>query len=76
VQRRIVAQVRAGRAAPWATLELPLDVARLDEVANTCLAHLAEDGELPAGAHVRFVFRAAAPTTAPADVRLSVSFAL
>lgn len=57
-QRRLVAQVRAGRTESWLTRELPLDAARLDELTNSCLAALAGDrDEVPAGAHVRFVFR-------------------
>lgn len=57
VRRRIVAQVRAGRAAPWTEVELPLDAARLAELTNTCLAAVATAGALPVGAHVRFAFR-------------------
>ena len=72
VQRRIVAQVRAGRAAPWLTCELPLDAARLDEIANSCFARIAENGELPVGARVRFMFRP--NQAAPVDPLLSVSF--
>lgn len=49
-------EVRAHRAAPLSVRDFPLDGARLDEVVNSALAPLAGDGELPAGAHVRFVF--------------------
>lgn len=61
IRRRIVAQVRAGRTAAWTEVALPLDAARFDELVNTCLATIALDGELPAGAHVRFAFRNHAP---------------
>lgn len=64
INRLVVAHVRPGRAAPWRTVELPLDAARLDELTNTCLATLAIDGELSAGAHIRFDFRAPAPAPA------------
>jgi hypothetical protein len=72
VQRRIVAQVRAGRAAPWRTRELPLDAARLDEIVNASVAAVAAEDAAPhVDAQVRFVFRPAPPV--PADSLLSVS---
>lgn len=49
-------EVRAQRGAPALVQELPLDGGRLDEVVNSALAAVAQDGELPAAAHVRFVF--------------------
>lgn len=49
-------EVRPHRSAPAFLCEFPLDGARLGEVVNSSLAPLARDGELPAGAHVRFVF--------------------
>lgn len=64
VRRRIVAQVRTGRTAPWTEVALPLDAARFDELVNTCLATVARDGDLPAGAQVRFAFRNHAPAPA------------
>jgi len=63
VQRCIVAQLRADRRSIWTTREIPLDVARLDELTNLCLAPLIDPrtGELPFGAHVRFAFRESVP---------------
>jgi len=55
-RRNLRIEVRAGRGAAWITQELPLNGARLDEVINASLAHLAaENGVIPASAHVRFV---------------------
>jgi len=48
-------EVRAHRGAPAVIRELPLDGARVDEVVNSTLAALAENGELPAAAFVRFI---------------------
>jgi hypothetical protein len=48
-------EVRAHRGATITVRDFPLDGGRLDEVVNTALAAIAIDGELPAGAHVRFV---------------------
>lgn len=53
-------EVRARRGAPWLTQELPLDGGRLDEIVNSSLAVLAEEGVIPAAAHLRFVFAPAA----------------
>ncbi|MBA4136116.1 MAG: hypothetical protein C0518_02225 [Opitutus sp.] len=61
VQRRIVAQVRPDRTAPWITRELPLDAARLDELVNSCLASLDLAG--PALPRVRFTFRPILPAS-------------
>ncbi len=56
-------EVRAGRALPWLSRELPLDCARVDELVNSSLAALANaDGEIPASAHMRFAFAAVEPT--------------
>lgn len=49
-------EVRAQRGAAATVSDFPLDGGRLDEVVNSALAAVAQDGELPAGAHVRFVF--------------------
>jgi len=57
-RRALGVEVRAHRGAAAVIREFPLDGGRLDEVVNNCLAPLMHDGELPAGAHVRFVFRA------------------
>lgn len=51
-------EVRSHRANAWSSHFLPLDAGRLDEVMNTALAALAQDGVIPATAHVRFVFAA------------------
>jgi hypothetical protein len=51
-------EVRARRGAPWLVRELPLDGGRLDEIVNSSLAALAEDGVIPAAAHLRFMFAA------------------
>lgn len=59
-QRALRVEVRAQRNAPWLSRPLGLDGGRIDEVINTALAELAVDGEIPAGASVRFVFRAGA----------------
>jgi len=48
-------EARAHRGAPARVSAFPLDGGRLDEVVNTALAPLAVAGELPAGAHIRFV---------------------
>ena len=48
-------EARAHRGAPAQVSAFPLDGARLDEVVNCALAPLATNGELPAGAHIRFV---------------------
>lgn len=42
LQRRIVAEVRTDRAAPWIACPLPLDCARYEELVNRCLAGLAQ----------------------------------
>jgi hypothetical protein len=39
--------------------QLPLDGGRLDEIVNSSLAVLAQDGVIPAAAHLRVVFAAA-----------------
>lgn len=57
--RALRVEVRAERCARWRGCELPLNCARLDEVVNTALASLAQDGAIPPGAHVRFAFAAA-----------------
>lgn len=49
-------EVHPRRGQPALVRELPLDCARFDEAVNSSLALLARDGEIPAGAHVRFVF--------------------
>lgn len=51
-------EVRAQRGSPWLAQELPLDGGRLDEIVKSSLAALAEDGVIPAAAHLRFVFAA------------------
>mgnify|MGYP007083295750 FL=1 len=65
VQRRIVAEVRPDRAAPWRACALPLDCARLDELRNRCLATLTTDAlpGWPPTARIRLRF--AEPATAP-----------
>jgi hypothetical protein len=55
-RRALRVEVRAHRAAPWIECPLPLDSARLGEVVNSSLAVLADDGVIPAAAHVRFAF--------------------
>ena len=55
-RRTFRVEVRPMRGAPAVICDLPLDGARLDEVINSSLAALAQDGELPASAYVRFVF--------------------
>jgi hypothetical protein len=50
--------VRASRNQLWHSREFPLDGGRLDEVVNTALAAVAEDGAIPPTAHVRFGFAA------------------
>lgn len=58
-RRALRIEARAGRGTPWMDGELPLDSARLDEVVNAALAPFAaDDGVIPAGAHVRFSFAA------------------
>lgn len=59
-QRTFRAEVRSHRGEAALLRELPRDGARLDEIVNSSLACLAQDGEIPAGAHVRFVFAPAA----------------
>lgn len=49
-------EARAHRGAPVIACDFPLDGARLDEVVNSSLACLANDGELPALARVKFIF--------------------
>ena len=49
-------EVRAHRGATALVRDFPLDGGRLDEVVNSSLAAVANDGELPATAYVRFVF--------------------
>lgn len=49
-------EVRSARGETALIRELPLDGARLDEIVNSSLACLAHGDEIPAGAHVRFVF--------------------
>ena len=61
-RRALRIEVRAGRGAPWCSREFPLDGARLDEMINASLATLAQDGAIPAAAHVRFTFAAALAT--------------
>jgi hypothetical protein len=53
-------EVRAQRGAPWLAREFPLDGGRLDEIVNAALASLAEGDVIPAAAHARFAFVAAA----------------
>ena len=53
-------EVRAHRGAAALVRDFPLDGGRLDEVVNSSLAAVADDGELPAAAYVRFVFAGAA----------------
>lgn len=55
-QRAFRVEVRSRRGQTALLRELPRDGARLDEIVNSSLACLATDGEIPAGAHVRFVF--------------------
>lgn len=59
-QRTFRVEVRSRRGEAALLRELPRDGARLDEIVNSSLACLAQDGEIPAGAHVRFVFTPAA----------------
>ncbi len=59
-RRTFQLEARACRGATPVVSQLPLDGGRLDEVVNGALAPLACDGELPAGAHVRFVFQSSA----------------
>lgn len=54
-RRHFRVEVRAHRGASVLLRELPLDGGRLEEVVNASLAELAENGEVPAGAFVRFV---------------------
>jgi hypothetical protein len=49
-------EVRSARGETALIRELPLDGARLDEIVNSSLACLADGDDIPAGAHVRFVF--------------------
>lgn len=58
-RRTFCIEVRASRGAPALIRDLPLDGGRLDEVVNSALAAVAQDGELPAAAYVRFVFAGA-----------------
>ena len=54
-------EVRTHRATAALTRAFPRDGGRLDEVVNSALAAVADtNGEIPAGAHVRFVFASAA----------------
>lgn len=53
-------EVRSARGATALLRELPLDGARLDEIVNASLACLATGGDIPAGAHARFVLAPAA----------------
>jgi len=59
-QRTFLVEVRSHRGEAALLRELPRDGARLDEIVNSSLACLAQDGEIPAGAQVRFVFAPAA----------------
>lgn len=59
-QRTFRVEVRSRRGEAALLRELPRDGARLDEIVNSSLACLAQHGEIPAGAHVRFVFAPAA----------------
>jgi hypothetical protein len=52
-------EVRLHRGATALVRDFPLDGGRLDEVVNSALAAVAQDGELPPAAHVRFVFAGA-----------------
>jgi hypothetical protein len=53
-------EVRSHRGEAVLFRELPLDGARLDEIVNASLACLAHGNDIPAGAHVRFIFNPAA----------------
>lgn len=55
-RRALQIEVRACRHSAWIAQELPLDGGRLDEIVNSSLAVLAEDGVIPAAAHLRFIF--------------------
>lgn len=55
-RRTLRIEVRAARGSPWIDRELPLNGGRLDEIVNTALAAVAEDGAIPPAAHVRFAF--------------------
>lgn len=59
-RRTFRVEVHTMRGLAVLTHELPLDGGRLDEVVNSSLAAIASDGVIPATAHVRFVFAAAA----------------
>lgn len=59
-QRTFRVEVRSHRGEATLLRELPRDGARLDEIVNSSLACLALNGEIPAGAQVRFVFAPAA----------------
>jgi hypothetical protein len=59
-RRSFRVEVRSCRGETALIRELPLDGARLDEIVNSSLACLAHDNDIPAGAHVRFVFTSAA----------------
>lgn len=52
-------EVRIHRGATAQVRDFPLDGGRLDEVVNSSLAAVADNGELPVAAYVRFVFAAA-----------------
>jgi hypothetical protein len=59
-RRALRVEVVARRGGPAVIREIPLGCARLDEAVNLALAAVAHDGEVPAGAHVRFAFVAGA----------------
>ncbi len=59
-QRTFRIEVRSRRGETALVRALPRDGARLDEIVNSSLACLAQDGEIPPGAHVRFIFAPAA----------------
>lgn len=56
-RRALRVAVRASRHEAWHGCELPLDVARFDELVNSALARLVDEhGSIPESAHVRFSF--------------------
>lgn len=55
-RRTLRVQVRAHRGHDWLSYPFPLNGGRVDEVINNSLALLAENGEIPVAAHVRFTF--------------------
>lgn len=62
LRREIAVEVRAHRGEPWTRHALPLDFARVDELAHRFTAPFARNGEVPGFVQLRFVFLSPVPS--------------